>query len=422
MAAAFPRGNRFVKPRLRPAALVALATAVLGGCDRPETLTYRALAVTASELLVSPVPAWSALVADLDSDGVEELVLAGHRGEDGPGFCRLDGNAPCRWQAFLGPAADRHYCTTGDVDGDGDLDLYCTAGADRGAGFGRNELWYQVGPMAFEAAVDALGAAEASGRGRLATFFDFDHDPWPDLVTTTWGTRSDGGDNRSKVWRNDGGRFLPVDASLPPAFGARCLTVADINADGFDDLLGCPAEVGLIALLNRGGSGLEATVLGVAQDWYWDVQFLQGVAGKASLLVSTGGTRGEMFIEIARLAPTREVTDRRRLACSQARLDDDADMYCGRLLLHDANGDGHVDILVSRRLGWRHEDVRGDAPDLLIYGPDFREVSPLPAAARGAGERLIASAIGIVQVNAGEGWGGSVRLLRLAAAVADRAE
>lgn len=412
MAAALSRGAGIVMRQAPAIVACALIAATLGGCGRPESLVHRPVDVAVSELVVSASPAWSALVADLDADGVDELVLAGHRGAEGPGYCRLDGSARCRWQPFLGPAADRHHCTDGDVDDDGDLDLYCTAGADRGAGLGSNELWRQVGPMAFERAVDALGAGEASSRGRLATFFDFNRDAWPDLVTTAWGARSDGADNRSKIWINEQGHFRALDTALPPAFGARCLTVADVNADGFDDIIGCPAEAGLTVLLNAGGTGFTEVPIAVADDWYWDVRFTSGRADEPWLLVATGGVRGAMFIEIAGVTGGLVSMDRRRLACAQASIDDDEDIYCGRLLLADVDGDGHVDLLVSRRRGWRHEDVRGDAPDLLIYGPAFREFTDLPIATEGAGDRLIPSRIGILQVNAGEDWPGSVQLLQ----------
>lgn len=407
------------RPALRAwiRAAVPLLAVAAGGCERYETLVHRPIEVTASELLAGDAPAWAALAADLDGDGVDELVLAGHRGAAGPAYCRLDASAPCEWQPFLARAADRHHCAAGDIDADGDLDLYCTAGADRGSGVGPNEVWRQVSPLRFNRVPDALGASEASSRGRLAAFFDFNHDAWPDLLTTAWGRRDDGADNRSKLWLNREGRFAPAAVTLPPAFGARCMSIADINADGYEDVIGCPGETGLYVLLNRRGATLEPTSIGVDGEWYWDAQFLASAPGEASLLISTGGVRKRMFIEITRLTAAPVARARRRIACSQAAVDgDDRDIYCGRLLLSDADGDGHVDILVSRHRGWRHEVVLGDAPDLLIHGPAFREFSHLPIAARGAGVRLLATRIGIVQVNAGESWSGSVARLQMTAA------
>ena len=120
-----------------------------------------------------------------------------------------------------------------------------------------------------------------------------------------------------------------------------------------------------------------------------------------------------MFIEIAQLTRSLKIQQGRRISCWQATVDNDRDVYCGRLLLHDADRDGHTDILVSRRKGFRHEDMLGDAPDLVIFGPSFQTFTGLPTAAFGASEVLFAVESGIVQVNAGEAWPGSVNLLQV---------
>ena len=82
--------------------------------------------------------------------------------------------------------------------------------------------------------------------------------------------------------------------------------------------------------------------------------------------------------------------------------------------MHDADRDGHTDILVSRRKGFRHERMLGDAPDLVLFGPSFKEFTALPKTAFGASADLLASENGVVQVNAGENWPGSVNLLKVA--------
>ena len=399
---------------LRWAALIMMF--VLAGCERAtvgDTLDYRPMPFATSELVRSESPAWSALITDLNSDGIEELVLSGHRGTFRPGFCHLDGSTPCQWRPFLDQGKDRHDCTDGDVDADGDIDLYCTSGADRGAGLRTNEVWRQIEPLIFESVPGALGASETTSRGRFATFFDFNRDAWPDLITTAWGTRSDGEDNRSKLWVNVAGAFHPSEVRLPAAFGARCLTTDDVDEDGYVDLLGCPARTGLPLLRNHRASALEVVALGDPSDWYWDAQLLVSPHNEPGKIISTGGDRGEMFIEIAQLTRSLKIQQRRRISCWQATVDDDPDVYCGRLLLHDADRDGHTDILVSRRKGFRHENMLGDAPDLVIFGPSFQTFTGLPTAAFGASEVLFAVESGIVQVNAGEAWPGSVNLLQV---------
>ena len=396
-----------------PSAILAFAAA-LSGCERPDALDYRPITVTAVDLSRSEAPAWSALVSDFDADGIEELVLAGHRGAVGPGFCRLDGSVPCQWEPILGRGADRHHCTAGDIDANGLIDFYCTAGAYSGEGTGSNEVGRQVEPRVFELVPDALGASEMSSRGRLATFFDFNHDLWPDLVTTAWGARSDGADNRTKLWINVNGVFQETSLMLPDNFGARCLATVDADGDGFVDLLGCPGETGLTLFRNDGASALEKIAVGVDHEWYWDTKILQFKPAEPRLLISSGGTRGNTFIELTRLTKFLQVAERRRISCWQDALDEDSDVFCGRLLLHDADRDGHVDILVSRRKGGRHthEEVVHDAPDLLIFGPNFQTFTDLPPAAFGARSRFLQTELGLVQINAGENWSGSVKLLR----------
>lgn len=385
---------------------------ILGGCGRSDTLEYRPIPVQAVELVRSEAPAWSSLITDLDADGVNELLLAGHRGTHRPGFCRLEGNNQCLLQPLLEPGKDRHHCTAGDIDADGDSDLYCTAGAERGLGFGANEVWRQTDPMVFEIVPDAIGAKEESSRGRLAAFFDFNHDAWLDLVTTAWGTRTDEKDNQSKLWINVAGVFKVFDMRLPDAFGARCLSTHDVDGDGFVDLLGCPATTGLTLLRNVRASTLEGVAIGDAREWYWDIQFIPSSSNEPGQIVSSGGVREAMFIEIAKLSSSLGVERRKRISCWQATVDDDRDVYCGRLLLHDANEDGHTDILVSRRKGFRHENMLGDAPDLVIFGPSFESFTDLPTTTFGASESLFAVESGIVQINAGKDWPGSVRLLQ----------
>lgn len=399
-----------IKRLLGSAALAALL--ILCGCERLEALAYRPSSTKVVELLRSEAPAWSSLITDFNADGIEEFVLAGHRGNARPGFCLLDGSVPCQWQTFLDRGKDRHDCTAGDIDTDGLIDLYCTSGADRGAGLGLNEVWRQDKPMTFEKVPDALGASEESARGRLAVFFDFNRDVQPDLITTTWGTRSDGKKNRSALWINAGGVLRPLDAKLPDSFGARCLSTSDVDGDGFVDLVGCPAETGLTLLRNHGGSALEIIAVGDASDWYWDTQLLKPSPNTATTIISSVGSRKKMFIEIAELTLSLMVKQRRRISCWQGAIDEDRDVYCGRLTLHDADGDGHTDILVSRRKGFRHEDVYADAPDLVIFGPSFQDFTKLPMAAFGASERLLVAGNGIVQVNAGQTWPGSINLVQ----------
>ena len=134
------------------------------------------------------------------------------------------------------------------------------------------------------------------------------------MLTTAYGSRGDGAD-RSKLWINLSGRFQPFDWRLPDGFGARCLTTRDIDDDSYVDLLGCPAEEGLVLLRNRRASELEIISIGDTSEWYWDAQILKSSMHAPAKIISSVGAAEDMFIEIIDLTPSLEASQRRRISC-----------------------------------------------------------------------------------------------------------
>lgn len=91
--------------------------------------------------------------------------------------------------------------TSGDIDGDGDLDLYLTGSNDT-----RNYLYLNDGNGFFTDTGTARVAALADGTSRFgqgASFGDYDNDGHLDLVTSAWGSPAVG--NHSRLLRNLGG-------------------------------------------------------------------------------------------------------------------------------------------------------------------------------------------------------------------------
>ena len=86
------------------------------------------------------------MIHDLNGDGLQELVLAGHRGAWGAGFC-TSMERSSRWQPYLAMVeidilrSWRHRQRRF-------VDIYCTTGADRGR-VGARSLG-QVEPMMFQ--------------------------------------------------------------------------------------------------------------------------------------------------------------------------------------------------------------------------------------------------------------------------------
>lgn len=187
-------------------------------------------------------------VADFDGDGRQDLLVVGH-GSDTPPFPgeqatlllvrpggRLVNETAARLPARTSFA---HNVAVGDIDGDGDVDIYLSNvnGGDTGPRFLVND-----GRGFFTEATDRIPADIANRTRGLnytaSALVDVDADGFPDLVLGT------GGPDENALLFNDGrGRFRAVPGfSLPPKIlGGRSTTVCihdgDFNGDGAPDLL-----------------------------------------------------------------------------------------------------------------------------------------------------------------------------------------
>ena len=180
--------------------------------------------------------------ADYDADGDTDLYVVG--GDSEPNHLyenQGDGTfvdvAPAVGLDFThfgsGPAF-------GDIDGDGDLDLF--VGGVEGSRYylaeNRNGSFVDV---TFRAGINMNAANTIS-----ATFYDYDRDADLDLFLGHWGVERLVGDNPETLWRNNGdGTFADatVEAGLDEREFARgedpsfTPNLADIDNDGLGDLL-----------------------------------------------------------------------------------------------------------------------------------------------------------------------------------------
>ena len=174
----------------------------------------------------------------------------------------------------------------GDIDNDGDVDLYLTS-------FGPNQLWRNTGDGRFEDVTLAAGAGLDDPRwSTSAAFLDYDRDGWLDLVVSTYTDFTLAGHKAcyapngaidycgplsydplpDRLLHNLGdGRFEDVTAAagLGAAYGPGLgVVVADFDGDGWPDIYvandGMPNQL----WINRDGQRFDDTALlaGVAMN------------------------------------------------------------------------------------------------------------------------------------------------------------
>ncbi|HZD79053.1 MAG TPA: VCBS repeat-containing protein [Actinomycetota bacterium] len=167
---------------------------------------------------------WDARAADMDGDGMSDLLVTTHEGWRQPGGVWLQRTDGWFGSAFHFPKSnDRHGCATADVNLDGLIDFYCQTGTMKGEGERANELWLQQTDGTFVDGAGAWGVKDSYGRGRRPIFFDHDGDGGPGLYTTVWGKRVDDEVNRNRLWINEGGTGSTRSSWGPttPPWGSR---------------------------------------------------------------------------------------------------------------------------------------------------------------------------------------------------------
>ena len=135
--------------------------------------------------------------------------------------------------------------TAGDIDNDGDLDLYVTTIHET-----RNLLLINDGQGRFSEQAVARGAALDDGEVKWnysATLGDYDGDGLLDLNTTEWGQRSEGNSYARLLHNTGDGNFedvtvaAGVDMTAPPGYRAKTTSFtsrfSDLDGDGRADLV-----------------------------------------------------------------------------------------------------------------------------------------------------------------------------------------
>jgi len=140
--------------------------------------------------------------------------------------------------------------TWGDFDGDGWLDLYVSNHE------GRNTLYRNLGDGTFEDVTEVHGVGAADQLTFQSTFMDYDRDGDPDLyLTNTYGQHCASLHYRNLLFENVGGTFVDVTdaANAMACVDAMCITLGDVDGNGFEDVYVTDNNVpGNVLLLNQG--------------------------------------------------------------------------------------------------------------------------------------------------------------------------
>ena len=182
----------------------------------------------------------SAVIADLDGDGIDDLMIAAggneYQARQEPRRQRSylgDGNGHLRRNDVLTDVfmtASR--VVADDFDGDGRTDLFLAGRAVPGR-YGEvpeSVLLKNEGGGSFADVTDVVAPGlRAAGLMTDAAWADVDQNGHPDLVVSLeWGAVT--------VWYNDGNRFAPRPVSPESGWWTRVL-VTDVNLDGRPDII-----------------------------------------------------------------------------------------------------------------------------------------------------------------------------------------
>lgn len=293
-----------------------------------EPLNLRRILVDSGQRLGSS-PAGGVAVGDFDNDGDMDIVVSnGKFNNPQPNRIWLnDGDGVFHATEQLLGERISSGVATGDVDGDGDLDLFFANWSDRKEAWGQNRVWLNDGTGTFVESDQDLGSPSA----RNVQLADFDADGDLDAWVANY-------KEPDRIWLNDGhGNFEPMKQTFEQ-WGSSCVAVADIDQDGDLDaiVVGQNKNPSSVWLNNGDGSFVKGKPFGAENMWWIVLVDVDGnqtvdavVREKTGLRVYMNSGNGEFEFGGT------------HWPCSGP---------C-RLGVSDLNNDGFVDILVGNELG-----------------------------------------------------------------------
>jgi hypothetical protein len=148
-----------------------------------------------------------------------------------------------------------------DVNGDGHLDILAGNGYNHDR---PNQLFINQGNGTFE---EVDGAIPGNFHTKVIAVADFNNDTFIDIIIGNSFIGKVSATNQLLLNQGDG-TFQEVEAAIPGEYGTQSIAVADVNGDGFIDIIvgnaGDPNQV----LLNRGNATFEEKVNALPSDDY----------------------------------------------------------------------------------------------------------------------------------------------------------
>jgi len=351
-------------------------------------------------------------LADIDQDGDFDLLLANGGGPFAPGNMEAavvylnDGKGAfynSTGASFAGAPSQVRQVALGDIDGDGDLDLY-----QPGAyGTDPDKLWVQTAPRVFEDRAATLLPPSTASHAGSTHLGDLDDDGDLDLVVADWGDASAGAVSKLLLYSNDGhGRFtltetqkeaatasdhFPATIPASPAalyYGSRPtdLDFADVDGDFDLDILINHREGYSRIFLNDGhgyfsdGTGFTGALPADISANYAPKRGPYAYNQDACDLDHDGDL--DLVIDNAGLAPDGSAAG---LNVTQLLLNDGHGVFVdqtkarivgepaaldGAAKCADVNGDGHYDIVVGSRSHSSEKLLLNDGNGSFAYAAD----------------------------------------------------